>query len=40
MYKLIWRGEVIDTAKTKTEAIILQREYEMAFGGVVTIKEK
>lgn len=40
MYKLIWNGEEIDTADTKQEAIYLQREYQIAYGGVVTIKRK
>jgi hypothetical protein len=39
MYKLIWKGEEIDTADTMKEAIYLQREYQMAYGGVVTIKK-
>lgn len=39
MYKLIWKGEEIDTAKTREEAIYLQREYQMAYGGIVTIKK-
>jgi hypothetical protein len=38
MYRLIWRGEEIDTAETKQEAIELQREYVMAYGGTVIIK--
>jgi hypothetical protein len=38
MYVLIWNGEEIDSAETKKEAIYLQREYEMAYGGEVTIK--
>ena len=40
MYILIWKGEEIDTAETRKEAIYLQREYQMAYGGVVTIKIK
>ena len=40
MYKLIWNGEEIDTADTMKEAIYLQREYQMAYDGVVTIKIK
>ena len=39
MYKLIWKGEEIDSAETKQEAMYLQREYEMAYGGIVTIKK-
>ena len=30
-YKLIWRNEVIDTANSKMEALILKLEYELAF---------
>ena len=40
MYKLIWNGEEIDTADTRQEAIYLQKEYQLAYGGVVTIKRK
>jgi hypothetical protein len=40
MYILIWKGEEIDTADTRKEAIYLQREYQMAYGGIVTIKRK
>lgn len=39
MYKLMWKGEEIDSAETKQEAIYLQREYTIAYGGVVTIKK-
>jgi hypothetical protein len=37
MYKLIWKGEEIDTADSRREAIYLQKEYQMAFGGHVSI---
>lgn len=37
MYILIWKGEEIDTADTMKEAIYLQREYQMAYGGTVKI---
>ena len=37
-YKLIWKGEEIDTAETKKEAIYLQNEYNLAYGGGVIIK--
>ena len=40
MYRLIWSGEEIDTAETEQEAIELQREYVMAYGGTVIIKRK
>jgi len=39
MYELIWKGEVIDSADTKKEAEYLRGEYQMAYGGVVTIKK-
>lgn len=39
MYELIWKGEVIDTAETLKEANYLQSEYQIAYGGVVTIKK-
>ena len=39
MYKLIWKGEEIDSAETMEEANYLQREYQMAYGGIVTIKK-
>lgn len=39
MYILIWKGEEIDTADTRQEAIYLQREYQIAYGGIVTIKK-
>jgi hypothetical protein len=38
IYKLIWNGEEIDSADTRQEAIYLQKEYEIAYGGIVTIK--
>jgi hypothetical protein len=37
MYILIWKGEEIDTADTMKEAIYLQGEYQMAYGGIVRI---
>ncbi len=37
MYILIWKGEEIDTADTMKEAIYLQGEYQMAYGGTVRI---
>ncbi len=37
MYKLVWRGETIDSDLLMNEAIEYQREYEMAYGGVVRI---
>ena len=37
MYDLIWNGEVIDTAETYGDAVYLQNEYTIAYGGMVTI---
>jgi hypothetical protein len=37
MYKLEWKKEIIDEAKTLKEAQYLQGEYNMAYGGGVTI---
>lgn len=39
MYLLIWKGEVIDEADTLKDAQYLQREYEMAYGGQVSIRK-
>ena len=38
-YDLIWKGEVIDTASTKKEAIYLKTEYLIAMGGTIEIKK-
>jgi hypothetical protein len=38
-YNLIWEGEIIDTAETKEEAEYLKGEYQMAYGGFVSIKK-
>lgn len=41
MYKLIWKGEVVDVAETRKEAKYLQQEYNMAYkGGVTIVKSK
>jgi hypothetical protein len=41
MYKLEWKKEIIDEAKTLKEAQYLQGEYNMAYGGgVMTYKNK
>jgi len=40
MYKLIWKGEVIEEdIATREEAEYLQGEYTMAYKGTVTIKK-
>lgn len=39
-YKLIWKGEEIDTADTKEEAEYLRGEYIMVYGGNVQIKKQ
>ncbi len=37
MFKLIWKGEEIDAFDTLKEARAMQGEYNLAFGGGVTI---
>lgn len=39
MFKLFWKGEEIDEFDTRAEAEAMQAEYNMAYGGGVTIKE-
>ena len=40
MYYLVWKREVIeDDIATKEEAVYLQQEYTLAYGGVVIIKK-
>ena len=36
-YTLKWKGEEIDTAETREEALFLKTEYNLAYGGGVTI---
>jgi len=38
-YKLVWKKEVIDNCKTKKEAEYLRSEYNLAYGGGVTINK-
>lgn len=39
MFKLVWKGEVIeDEIETRKEALYLQGEYNLAFKGGVSIK--
>lgn len=40
IYILIWRGEEIDDAETRDDAIYLKNEYNMAYHGGVTIKKR
>lgn len=41
MYKLYWWSKIVDSAETFKEALYLKREWEMVYGGTVTIvKEK
>jgi len=40
MYLLIWKNEIIDEAKTMQEAKYLKGEYDLAYGGGVTIKNQ
>ena len=37
MYNLSWKGEIIDIAETLEEALFLQKQYELAYGGIVSI---
>ena len=37
-YYLKWKGEIIDEFDTKEEALKMQTEYNIAYGGGVTIK--
>ena len=37
MFILKWKGEEIDTAETRDEAVYLKNEYNLAYGGGVTI---
>ena len=40
MFSLYWHGEEIETEiETRKEAEFLQREYALAFNGIVTIKQ-
>lgn len=40
MYYLIWKNEVIDQFKTLKEAEAMRSEYNMAYGGGVTISKR
>ena len=40
IYILIWNGEEIDETESRTDAIFLKKEYNMAFHGGVTIKKR
>tara|TARA_R110000765_G_scaffold322022_2_gene413892 strand:+ start:387 stop:530 length:144 start_codon:yes stop_codon:yes gene_type:complete len=38
-YNIIWKGEIVDTADTKKEALFLKKEYSLAFhSSNITIK--
>jgi|TARA_X000000950_G_scaffold289078_1_gene409596 hypothetical protein len=37
MFDLIWKGEVVDSFSTREEAEKMKVEYDMAYGGGVTI---
>ena len=39
IYILKWKGEEIDEAETLKDAQYLRNEYNMAYGGGVTIKK-
>lgn len=38
IYILLWNGEEIDETESWEDAIFLKKEYNLAFGGGVTIK--
>jgi len=38
-YQLWWNGEEIDSFASKEEAVAMQKEYEMAYKGGVSIKK-
>lgn len=40
MYLLIWKNEVIDQFKTMAEAEKMRAEYNMAYGGGVSIRKR
>jgi hypothetical protein len=40
IYILIWNGEEIDETETKSDAIYLRNEYNLAYRGGVTIKKR
>ena len=40
VFILVWKGEEIDEFETRKEAKAMQVEYNMAYGGGVTIKRK
>ena len=40
MYALVWKNEEIDEFNTLREAEAMRVEYDLAFGGGVTIIEK
>jgi len=37
MYKLYWKGELIDEFETRSEALEMMREYNLAYGGGVVM---
>lgn len=39
VYNLFWKGENIDEADTKKEAEFLRGEYNLAYGGGVSIRQ-
>lgn len=40
IYILYWNGEEIDETESRTNAIFLKREYNLAFHGGVIIKKR
>jgi hypothetical protein len=40
IYILFWNGEEIDETENRADAIYLRNEYNLAYGGGVTIKKR
>jgi len=38
MWKLIWKGEVVDSFDNRNEAEAMQTEYNLAYGGGVRVE--
>ena len=39
LYRIKWKGETVDTATSKKDAMYLVREYNIAFHGGVSCKQ-
>ena len=38
-YEIVYKGEVVDTAKTLKEALFLSNEYRIAFNHPIKVRE-